>query len=151
MKQQLRDNGNSGSPKRSLWTRRSKLLIIVAFALLSGCSEDTGKATIGGTVTLDGEPLKSGIIRFVPVDGQTPTAEAVITEGKFSAQVPLGEKQVSISSSKVVGKRQAYNAPGSPTVDVVEELLPPRYNVQSELTINVDEDNQPADFTLTNR
>ena len=151
MRQQFRDNGNSWSPKTSPWTRRPALPFILVFTLFAGCSEETGKATISGTITLDGQPLKDGIIRFVPIDGQTPTAEAAITDGEFSVEVPLGEKQVSISSSNVVGKRQAYEAPGSPTVDIVEERLPPRYNVQSELTINVQQENEPANFALTSR
>ena len=89
-----------------------------------GCSSDSGKGTVSGTVTLDGQPLQSGLIRFVPVDGQTPTAEATITDGEFSVEVPVGEKRVSISAPKVVGKRPAYQTPNAPMIDIVEELLP---------------------------
>ncbi len=126
-----------------------RITLFAAFAAAIGCASDPGKGVVRGTVTLDGQPLKSGLIRFIPVDGQTPTAEATITDGEFNAQVPVGEKRVSISAPKVVGKRPAYQTPDSPQVDIVEELLPPRYNVQSELTITVDEDNEPANFALT--
>jgi hypothetical protein len=113
-----------------------------------GCSSDSEKGTVSGTVTLDGQPLPSGLIRFVPVDGQTPTADATITDGEFSAEVPIGEKQVSISAPKVVGKRPAYQAPNSPMIDIVEELLPARYNVKSELTLSVTGGRQDAPFDL---
>ena len=124
---------------------------IILWALATatiGCAPDSGKGTVTGTVTLDGQPLKSGLIRFVPVDGQTPTAESTITDGEFSAQVPVGEKRVSISAPKVVGQRRAYQTPDSPSIDVVEELLPPRYNVQSELTLTVTGGKQDAPFNL---
>ncbi len=114
----------------------------------SGCSSDSGKGTVSGTVTLDGQPLQSGLIRFVPVDGRTPTAEATITDGEFSADVPLGEKQVSISAPKVVGKRPAYQTPNAPMIDIIEELLPARYNVTSQLTLNVTGGRQDAPFDL---
>jgi hypothetical protein len=53
---------------------------------------------VTGTVTLDGRPLESGLIRFVPTDGQTATADATIANGQFTATVPVGEKRVSISA-----------------------------------------------------
>jgi hypothetical protein len=114
----------------------------------SGCSSDPGKGTVSGTVTLDGQPLASGLIRFVPVDGQTPTAEATITDGEFSAEVPIGEKRISISAPKVVGKRPAYQTPNSPMIEIVEELLPARYNMTSELKLNVKGGRQTEDFKL---
>jgi hypothetical protein len=127
-------------------------LWLIAFCAVlmavGGCSPDTGKGTVSGTVTLDGQPLKSGLIRFVPADGQTPTAEATITDGEFTAEVPVGEKQVSISAPKVVGKRPAYQTPNSPMIDIVEELLPARYNVTSELKLNVAGGRQTEDFKL---
>jgi hypothetical protein len=122
--------------------------VCLALAVTAGCSPDSGKAAVTGTVTLDGQPLKSGLIRFIPADGRTPTAEATITDGEFTAQVPLGEKRVSISAPKLVGKRKAYETPDSPTVDIVEELLPARYNVTSELTLRVTGGRQKADFML---
>jgi hypothetical protein len=100
-------------------------------------------------VTLDGNPLEAGLIRFVPADGQTATADGTITNGAFTAKVPVGEKQISISAPKVVGKRKMYETPDSPTVDVVQELLPERYNLRSELTYTVEPGEQEKDFALT--
>ena len=133
---------------------RMKLQIVwlLAFCSVSlaahGCSSDPNKGTVSGTVILDGQPLQSGLIRFVPVDGQTSTAEATITDGEFSVEVPVGEKLVSISAPKVVGKRPAYQTPNAPMIDIIEELLPARYNVTSELTLNVTAGRQDAEFKL---
>ncbi len=67
--------------------RRGKYfcLITALLAMSAGCSRDVKHGTVAGTVTLDGAPLKAGMIRFVPADGGTATADAPISEGKFSA------------------------------------------------------------------
>jgi hypothetical protein len=114
----------------------------------SGCSSETSHGTVHGMVKLDGEPLANGLIRFLPADGRSPTAEATITDGNFNAPVPVGEKRVSISAARVVGTRKAYETLDSPTIDVVEELLPARYNVRSELTLTVKPGRQQQDFEL---
>jgi hypothetical protein len=112
------------------------------FGLLSGCSADTKRGTVSGSVSLDGQPLTTGNIRFDPADGHTATADATIIDGKFSATVPPGEKRVSITAPKVVGKKKVYETPDSPTVDRTEEMLPKRYNAQSELKATVKLGNQ---------
>src|SRR6187401_2656579 len=111
-------------------------LCIVACAVpLAGCAKKTNHGTVTGDVTLDGQPLKSGIIHFESVDGKAATADATIADGKYSVEVPPGEKRISISAPKVTGKRKVYDIPDSPTVDTIEELLPPKYNAQSDLKL----------------
>src|SRR5262245_22811185 len=106
--------------------RRSLAAVVLAAGLVAGCTPSGAKSgTVTGLVTLDGQPLKSGLIRFVPTDGKTPTADAPITDGRYSALVPLGEKRVEISSGKVVGKTKMYDTPDSPVVEQTVELLPP--------------------------
>jgi hypothetical protein len=132
---------------------RALYLVMLSFSIVSvlvaaGCSTDSSHGTVSGTVTLDDGPLEKGLIRFVPADGQTATADATIENGVFTARVPVGEKRITISAPKVVGKRKVYETPDSPTVDVVQELLPERYNVRSELTFTVEAGNQEQDFAL---
>lgn len=124
---------------------------IFSFAVIVavvGCSAPADIGTVQGNVTLDGRPLEAGIVRFVPVDGQSPTADASVTDGQFAATVPVGEKRVEISAPKVTGQQKMYNTPDSPTVDIVKELLPARYNVNSELTLTVRDGSQEAVFDL---
>src|SRR5262249_38253762 len=122
---------------------------LLGLACAAGCSSASGKGSVSGEVTLDGQPLKEGVIRFVPVDGQSPTADAAVVGGRFKATVPLGEKRVEISAPKVVGKRKMYDTPDSPAVDDVVELLPPRYNVRSDMTMTVRKGSQEKNFELT--
>lgn len=129
---------------RSVW-----LCILCCCTLVIGCAKKSDRSTVTGTVTLDGSPIKSGVIRFVPADGQTATADSAITDGKFSASVPPGEKKVSISAPKVTGQRRVYETPNSPMIDVVQELLPAKYNAKTELTLSVNAASQEKNFPLT--
>lgn len=122
---------------------------LVSCTLTAGCSRDTKRGDISGTVTLDGQPIKSGLIRFVPAAGQTASADTNIEDGKFSAKVPPGDKTVQISASKVVGKKKVYETPDSPTVDIVQELIPAKYNLQSTLKFTVAPGSQEKSFELT--
>jgi hypothetical protein len=124
------------------------VVVILIFAASTGCSKDAKHGTVVGTVTLNGQPLPTGIIRFIPADGKTPSADAPITDGKFSVVVATGEKKVSISAPRVVGKRKMYNTADSPTVDVVEELLPAQFNVDTTLTLSVASGTQQPAFEL---
>jgi hypothetical protein len=116
--------------------------------LTLGCSADAKHGTVSGTVTLDGQPLKSGTIRFDSADGQAAAADASIIDGKFTAKAPPGGKRVSITSPKVVGKKKMYDTPDSPVYDVTEELLPAQYNSASKLTLDVKPGNQTQDYEL---
>lgn len=109
---------------------------LLGFCLLIGCSGSKTHGTVNGTVTLDGEPLSEGTVRFVPTEGDSQTASAIITDGQFVAEVPIGTVRMEYSAPKVMGKQSMI--PGGPEVDIVGELLPARYNLRSELTMNVE-------------
>ena len=131
---------------------RAKCLLVVLVAVsMIGCSSKTSQSSVSGKVTLDGQPLANGLIDFVAVDRNSPTAQAAVTDGQFAAVVPPGEKRVEIRATKVTGKKKVYDTPDSPTVDVVAELLPPRYNVDSTLTMTVAEGEQEKTFELSSK
>ena len=127
------------------------LQVAAALVAIAACSRQSEQGTIEGTVTLDGTPLDNGMIHFAPLDGASRTADAIIATGKFSTQVPLGEKRVTITASKFVGKHKMYDAPGSAELDVVQERIPARYNAESKLSVTVNPGNQVADFNLEGR
>lgn len=121
---------------------------VLTLAALAGCGGAT-TGTVSGEVTLDDQPLKEGLIRFVPADGKTAGPDAPITDGKFSVSgVPVGEVKVEITSFKVTGTRKVYDTPDSPTVDVGKQIIPPRYNTQTELKMTVQGGSQEKKFTL---
>lgn len=125
------------------------LLILITTS--SGCSAPSGPPTevVSGNVTLDGKPLPQGTIGFFPVDGAGATSGAAITNGVYTANVPLGSKRVEIRAFKVIGQKVVYEGdPNSPKTDIKEETIPPRYNNQSDLKITVVKGKNPANFSL---
>src|SRR5256885_15245756 len=99
----------------------------VSITFLLGCSTDVKHGAVSGTVTLDGQPLKSGTIRFDSDDGRTAAAAASIVDGPFSVKLSAGDKRVSMPSPKVIGKKKTYDTPDSPGYDGSEDVLPKRY------------------------
>ena len=125
--------------------------LLATLLLVSACSTGPQVATVTGEVTLDGQPIKDGRISFTPVDGQGQTGGAEIKDGKFTAEVPLANMKVQINGNKVVGKFKAYDTPESPVMDQIVELVPPKYNVNSELTLDVKKGLPPQKYDLKSK
>lgn len=122
------------------------MLVVCIFPL--GCS-DPNLGQLSGTVTIDGETPQNGSIAFFPVDGQSFSSGAVITDGAYYAEVPLGKSRVEIRVAKVVGEKKLYDAPNSPVQPLLAERLPARYNDASELEIEVVAGASEHNFQLT--
>jgi hypothetical protein len=121
---------------------------MLAATCAGGCQGDPSQGTVQGEVTFDGQPLKEGSIRFSPVDGQSATAGARISDGKFTAKVPVGKHKVEINAPKATGRKMRA---GDEMVDELTELLPPKYNSQSTLDADVKRGTQPLRFDLTSK
>jgi hypothetical protein len=133
--------------------RSSRLGRVGAFLLLTGvfafagCS-DQSTAEVSGMVRVDGNPVETGSIMFVPADGIGSTAGGEIKDGKYSVRVPVGKMKVSISSPKLVRMKKLYNTPDSPEMPWNEEALPKRYNEQTELELDVTPGSNKKDWDL---
>jgi len=128
---------------------------LLCFGILggnAGCGSPAEQGTVTGTVTFDGSPLAAGAVRFVPVAGDAPTSGANISEGAFTAKVPFGQMRVEFTAAKVVGTRKMYEGMAeSPVVNIVEELIPAKYNVRSELLIDIQPGTNHEDFALSSK
>ena len=127
---------------------RVSMLLLAACAALAGCSGGPVQVDVSGTVTLDDQVVKTGKIRFDPVDGKTASAEEFITDGKYTAKLTVGDYKVQINSSRPTGKKA--NRPAGPGQDVeqMEEIIPARYNSATELSIAVTKDKKEYSFPL---
>lgn len=103
--------------------------------LLAGCGPKI--VTVTGNVTLGGQPVAKGVIDFTSLDTEKPPVTANIVDGKYSAQLTTGNKQVRISAMVVTGQKPEFV--GGPLQDVSEESIPKRYNESTELTLDVQE------------
>src|SRR5262245_40943022 len=125
--------------------RPPALAVLAMLLLIGGCS-DSNEVTVSGSVTIDGTPAKTGSIAFIPADGKSRTSGGPITDGKYETRVPIGNHRVEVRVAKVVGQRKLYNTPDSPTQDILEEILPAKYNSQSELQLEVKPGDNHKDY-----
>jgi hypothetical protein len=128
--------------------------------LSGGCSggDSLPKERLSGTVTLDGQPLEQGTIRFMPTaqENASTSTETIITSGAYeipaSTGLLPGPYQVSISAveeakgstpAPKVRRGPGYDPVGGTgveeaTADVrMRELIPAKYNIKSTLKADV--------------
>ena len=136
--------GNSSQSGLRGWP--AGFLLILSFSLI-GCSDST-VGSVAGNVLIDGQPPKRGAIAFFSTDGKSRQVGCDILDGKYTAQVPVGISRVEISVSKITGQKKIYDTPDSPVQDIMEEVLPPKYNEASELTVDVKSGKNDVNFDL---
>ena len=118
--------------------RRAVFLTLV---MTIGCSKpvEFQRGEVGGTVTLDGQPLEEGTISMFPdVKVKGTRVQAKIVAGKFSFSKndgpAAGANRVSISAVKKTGKK--ISVEGVETEESVESI-PWQYNEVTMLTADV--------------
>jgi hypothetical protein len=103
-------------------------------------------------VTLDGRPLDHGTIQFLPSASQGSTAaEAEIRDGAYS--VPRARGLATGKYRVIISSAPAGAAPPAPVGTLpgasgppAKDLIPPRYNAESTLTAEVQEEG-PNEFS----
>lgn len=133
------------SRSRAITSAASAALLWLAAAGCGG-SDSLPRQEVAGEVTIDGTPLKTGLITFLPASPDVPTqGGSAIVEGKYSLSraqglVP-GQYKVVISSpedkpEEFTDKSTNNNAPGMPPIPA-KEVIPAQYNNKSLLTAEV--------------
>lgn len=128
-------------------------------ALICGCGggdeTELPRAAVSGTVTLDGQPLKEGVVRFVPIEGTSgPKTSAVVSNGRFQSDEwtgpVVGRHRIEIESTDDGGYAmddeqaiQKLKQSGIRRIAVVR--VPAIYNTHSRLTETVTADG-PNEF-----
>src|SRR5882762_3948783 len=118
--------------------------------VLGGCSGAID-GEVSGSVNVDGQPAENGAVSFFPIDGQGPTAGGSITAGRYSVRLPVGAYRVEVRVSVKVGERKLYNTPDSPVQPTFKEILPAKYNVNTELTYDVKAGAQEKNWDLSTK
>lgn len=130
---------------RSWFANPGVRLVSAAVALtlgsLVGCgrSDSLQRGPVEGTVTFKGSPLTEGVIRFTPSgDTQGPMVETSIRDGAFAmpkASGPcVGTQRVEILAFRKTGRKIVNEGVES---EDVEQFIPARYNVASELSVTI--------------
>ncbi len=121
--------------------------LLLMFGVVGCGGDNLPREAISGTVTVDGKPLKAGVITFVPNAPDIPTqAGAAVVEGKYTIEraqglVP-GKYKVVVSSGggdEANAEKQVDHVtdmPGMPPVPA-KETIPSTYGANSILEANV--------------
>jgi hypothetical protein len=116
--------------------------ILLLTAAAGGCSRVPRRFALEGRVTVDGAPLESGTMAWIPT-GQTggPTCGGSITRGRFAIPAPEGaregEYRVEITASRQSERADSLGLDGMTMGYSVIQYLPARYNSESELVATV--------------
>jgi hypothetical protein len=140
--------------------RRTLWLGPVVFALAAasaGCSDPyPGLNEVSGTVTLQGQPLKSGTISFVPLDNQGSQSGTTIENGAYliprKAGLKAGKYLVQITSGdgQTPANEETAGAPGGSTNIVSVDLIPEDWNTKSKQQVEVKAGANKHDFAIPN-
>jgi hypothetical protein len=133
--------------------RRRWFLFLTLLAF--GCGG--GDAAVQGTVTLDGAPVESGFVSFIPADKAPagPTGRASIVKGHYtipsSGQLKPGLYRVEVQAPRKTGKKIAAGSPAPPGTMVDEEVeaVPEKYNKKSTLQKEVKAGSNAIDLEVT--
>jgi hypothetical protein len=129
----------------------------VAYFTLTGCGSHSGLGSVHGVVRLDGKPLTTGTVRFVPTAGRAASGK-IESDGSFvlgtygkSDGALIGTHRVAIiayeSPASAGGRPDTSKAsPGT-----TKALVPRRYMAPgtSRLTFDVKPGDNQAEFDLT--
>lgn len=145
--------------RAQLISRSTRALPLALLAtILCGCGKTAGldKVVVSGTVTLDGQPISNGEIRFVPAPGTVgPISGGPIKDGAYVAKgkggVPLGEHTVEIKAYRPMTKGPGQSASANPEGGPAEQYLDKRYNEQTTLKATIAADTETQDFQLTSK
>jgi hypothetical protein len=129
------------------------VLILVSCLVAAGCGGK--RASVGGTVTYDGQPVDGGRIFFIPQGDPKgrPAVHATIEQGKYylsASQGPeFGRHRVEIVWHKKPGGKP-LGKPGDPgfSTDDLVQTLPAVYNAKSTLAVNVEPGSNTFDYAL---
>ncbi len=128
---------------------RRKLALILLVVLTGGLPFGGGcgggdqieRRAVSGTVRLDGNAVADGVVVFTPL-GKGPSAGGKVKNGEFN--IPKddgpspGKYRVELSAYRDTGKTYRDEASGH-TIPVTESIIPPQYNRNSKLQVEVAE------------
>ncbi|MAT72490.1 MAG: hypothetical protein CMJ58_23555 [Planctomycetaceae bacterium] len=139
-------------------SRRISLLrrvsvLALAIGCLTGCGGEQGDLAVAGKVTLDGAPVPQGTI---VLSSGGAAATGAIENGRFqiAAEKGLapGTYHVRIVAYELTGKQVPDNEFPDRTIPERRQIIPERYNDQSELQVNVAADTASSlEFALESK
>lgn len=120
-------------------------LLALSLCACAGCGGGSGPElfSVSGTVTLNGKPLPNAELIFQPKEG-APSYGKTDAEGYYELTYSR-DRSGALAGSHTVSITTAIEDEDGNTA---EELLPTKYNIDTELSAMVSDDSEPIDFKL---
>lgn len=132
---------------------RGNIIIYLMTWTILGCG-GVSSTELTGKVTLDNQPVEHGDITLFGADDKHAKVAATITNGEYTIDAKSGLKpgnyKVEIHWLKPTGKTIPSADPGF-MMDETREVIPRRYNENTELTIVIDAGKNTKDYPLTSK
>ena len=122
---------------------RAVVSSVVLMVFLTGCGPENtlNRQAVQGTVTLDGQPVSMGTIRFSPESQAGVASGGPIANGHFAIRavdgLPPGRYIVRIYATEQDNRIEEGAPPGLATQKPGIDLIPSHYNARSELVSEV--------------
>jgi len=131
--------------------------IVLGLAMLAvGCGAGVeGRYPVRGLITYNGEPIRSGSVVFVPIDPEgreSIKTGGPIVNGMYELEAKLGPRRgayrVEVLWMRPTGKKLIFDDPPV-EVDEIRNVLPTKYNTETELSAEVKSVENVFNFELT--
>ena len=138
--------------------RKHAVLLSAVAIFLIGCGGNSGldRAEVKGNVSFDGEPVAEGTISLIPEGGtKSPGGGGPIVDGKYVIDREKGPTPgtylVHIHGRRKTGKEIPAGPPAPPgaMAPEIEQYIPPQFNTQTTLKIELESGSNTHDFSLT--
>ncbi len=129
-----------------------RLVAMASLSVLAGCADSGSRSSVQGQVSYEGQPVDQGGIAFLPTeeDANSIRATGQIREGNYSLDSRRGPNpgkyRVEITWNKKTGKK--VPGEGGTPKDETQQVIPPNYNTNSELVVDVKPGHNTIDFPL---
>ena len=131
--------------------RRLIAVLLAGFSIGIVACRPNDRAWSTGRVTFDGDPVEHGMIVFRHLDRGDAAGGASITDGRFTIASRPGRHRVEIRGMRPIEEsRLPKLMPRIEGVPVYEDYIPPAFNVESTLQVDVAAGSSNTfDFDLT--
>ncbi len=131
------------------------VLAAAAFVVgpITGCSGPSGPPTgaVHGKVTLDGKPLVDASVEFLPAQGR-PSAARTDEDGNYTLQYSVSQAGAVVGTHTVritTGGERPDPATGA--MKKFPELVPAKYNANSQLQAEIKPGDNELNFELSSK
>lgn len=132
---------------------------VAVLIAISGCGSEPAykgpqRFALSGKVTLDGAPVDGGTISFLSMAPKANPSGGPISAGTYTVPEERGANaemyRVEIRWLKPTGEKVKDDDTGG-MIDVVKEVIPAKFNTQTELKADVKADKTTFNFDLSSK